>query len=637
MNYGVFIIYHSYFIIRLKTFISHHSSLLKMTKRYPGVRPFETEDKDLFFGRESDIKDLSDLIALERLVVLFGKSGYGKSSLINAGIMPHLGQLDDADDTPLLPLTIRLGSFTDGSASPIETILAKLNERDATQQAKYAPTEVSSFLDTLLPEQPLWYHFKQRQTDDKRRFILIFDQFEEFFTYPLAQQVAFKSQLAELLYQDTPQIVREAAPTLSKDQRRLLVNPLEIKVLFAIRADRMSFLDSMKDKLPAILQKRYELKGLTEEQAKEAIQKPAQAPQPPEGETTRSAKSSPGEGKLTLFTTQRETTRSAASFPFGGGGGFASQPFTYTDNALRVMTQKLSETKVSQRSGIEAFQLQILCEYLEDKIIKGEIPNNRIEPAYFEDKIDEIYEGYYQRLIDKLDPSVRTAAQLLIEEDLIYHNEKTGDSRRESRDSGRLLDKDGITQELLDALESNFLLRREVNSLGGIGYEVSHDTLIAPILKSKKERNAIEEQERLKIEEDEKEIERLRLADEAEKEKSRNKELQKALTNAKNSRHLLFLALVAMTWLTYESRKQKSIALEEKAKAEKSLKDYLEAQKAKEMTEFKIDLNKIKQVLQGGNCPTPEQLQKMQDMKTKYQTDSDLRDQIDRIPLGNCR
>ena len=275
-----------------------------MTKRYPGVRPFETEDKDLFFGRESDIKDLSDLIALERLVVLFGKSGYGKSSLINAGIMPHLGQLDDADDTPLLPLTIRLGSFTDGSASPIETILAKLNERDATQQAKYAPTEVSSFLDTLLPEQPLWYHFKRRQTDDKRRFILIFDQFEEFFTYPLAQQVAFKSQLAELLYQDTPQIVREAAPTLPKDQRRLLANPLEIKVLFAIRADRMSLLDSMKDKLPAILQKRYELKGLTEEQAKEAIQKPALAPPAPEGGSAR--------------------TESSPS----GRGGFVSPPFT---------------------------------------------------------------------------------------------------------------------------------------------------------------------------------------------------------------------------------------------------------------------------------------------------------------------
>ena len=169
---------------------------------------------------------------------------------------------------------------------------------------------------------------------------------------------------------------------------------------------------------------------------------------------------------------------------------------------------------------------------MEDKIIKGEIPNNRIEPAYFEDKIDEIYEGYYQRLIDKLDPSVRKAAQLLIEEDLIYHNEKTGDSRRESRDSGRLLDKEGITQKLLNDLESNFLLRREVNSLGGISYEVSHDTLIAPILKSKKERKEVEEQERLKIEEAKKEVAKIQFEKEAEHERQRNEELQKAFKEA---------------------------------------------------------------------------------------------------------
>ena len=134
-----------------------------------------------------------------------------------------------------------------------------------------------------------------------------------------------------------------------------------MKVLFAIRADRMSLLDSMSDKLPAILQKRYELKGLTEEQAKEAIEKPA-----------------------------THSDRVTQSHPITQ---FASPSFTYSSEALQVMTQKLSETKVSQRTGIEAFQLQILCEYLEDKIIKGEIPNNHIEPPYFADKINAFMKG----------------------------------------------------------------------------------------------------------------------------------------------------------------------------------------------------------------------------------------------------
>ncbi|MBK8194997.1 MAG: hypothetical protein IPK76_17970 [Lewinellaceae bacterium] len=57
--------------------------------RYPGVRPFETSEKHLFFGRSRDIEELYDLILLERLTVLFAKSGYGKSSLLKAGVIPR--------------------------------------------------------------------------------------------------------------------------------------------------------------------------------------------------------------------------------------------------------------------------------------------------------------------------------------------------------------------------------------------------------------------------------------------------------------------------------------------------------------------------------------------------------------------
>src|SRR5688572_5201164 len=60
--------------------------------RYPGVRPFEGADADLFFGRDRDKADLLGLIAIEKLIVLFGKSGYGKSSLLNAAIIPALKQ-----------------------------------------------------------------------------------------------------------------------------------------------------------------------------------------------------------------------------------------------------------------------------------------------------------------------------------------------------------------------------------------------------------------------------------------------------------------------------------------------------------------------------------------------------------------
>lgn len=57
---------------------------------YRGILPFRYADRDRFFGWEREIKDLTAKILLYRLVVVFGESGAGKSSLLNAGIIPAL-------------------------------------------------------------------------------------------------------------------------------------------------------------------------------------------------------------------------------------------------------------------------------------------------------------------------------------------------------------------------------------------------------------------------------------------------------------------------------------------------------------------------------------------------------------------
>ena len=227
-------------------------------KRYPGVKPFETSEKDLFFGREKDIEDLLDYIWLEKIVVLFGKSGYGKSSLINAGILPEIEQ-------EAVPIIVRIGSYVAGqSAAPIESLRNKIEE--VLQNNPEA-----DFLENEKIPKNLWQLLKRKQTRKQRRFVFIFDQFEEFFTHPLPEQQRFNEQLAHLLYTEVPQAVRNLNDTFSDTQQTFIATPFEAKVLFAIRADRMSLLDSMKDKLPAILQKRYELKGLSAEQALGAL------------------------------------------------------------------------------------------------------------------------------------------------------------------------------------------------------------------------------------------------------------------------------------------------------------------------------------------------------------------------------
>jgi hypothetical protein len=470
-------------------------------KRYPGVKPFETADRALFFGRDRDIEDMLDLIGLEKLMVLFSKSGYGKSSLINAGLLPKI-------EHDALPIVVRFGSYVAGQTLPLEQVLRKTEEK-----LVYNPE--ADFIEGLPVPKTLWHLFKRKQSSEQQRFVLIFDQFEEFFTYPLADQKAFKEQLE---------------------------------------------------------------------------------------------------------------------------GDYDSPPFTYSENALRVMTQKLAETKASQKSGIEAFQLQILCEYLEDKIIKGEIPKNIIEPQCFEDKINDIYEGYYQRLIDKLDPAVQHQAQLLIEEQLIFSDEKTGEARRLSVDSGVLMHDAQISQSLLNQLESHFLLRREATSTGGFNYEVTHDTMIAPILKTKAERQAREFAEKQALEA-----------------KARRRKMWIygsliALVMA------IILAVGAKMWqLTNEAIKAKNEAIEaknqaiqaqkqaviEQEKAVRALEARDSVKRVEDSTNFISALQNAKIILKGGNCPPEELNQSIQTRKEHNQLTKALQLTIDTIRLlstqNNCK
>ena len=96
----------------------------RLSRRYPGVTPFEREQEHLFFGRDQEIADLLRLTALERLLVLFGKSGHGKSSLLNAGVLPKLPAAFRGKTC--VPIAVRLGAYARGeSLPPKEALLAE--------------------------------------------------------------------------------------------------------------------------------------------------------------------------------------------------------------------------------------------------------------------------------------------------------------------------------------------------------------------------------------------------------------------------------------------------------------------------------------------------------------------------------
>ncbi|HEX3552398.1 MAG TPA: pentapeptide repeat-containing protein [Thermoanaerobaculia bacterium] len=57
---------------------------------WPGPKPYDESDWELFFGRDRDIDVIAQKLATEQLTVLLGASGSGKTSLIRAGLVPLL-------------------------------------------------------------------------------------------------------------------------------------------------------------------------------------------------------------------------------------------------------------------------------------------------------------------------------------------------------------------------------------------------------------------------------------------------------------------------------------------------------------------------------------------------------------------
>lgn len=518
--------------------------------RYPGVRPFEADQQAIFFGRKDDTERVLALLTVERLCVLYGKSGHGKSSLLNAGVIPGLPEKGIKTKRRYIPITIRFNIWTERES-------LTLYDKIAFQLANAVRDLVPAAID--LPENlpnSLWGAFKRWKQASDTTFILLFDQFEEFFSYPEAQQLAFKEQLAELLYTDYPQFLEDNEGNLTADQEEHLADKIDARALLAIRSDRLSELDRLKDRLPAILNKRHELRALDIEQAREAIIGPA------------------GEG---------------ADLPDFGRDEFGSAAFQYDKAALDTILRELTGRKGVEAGRIEAFLLQIVCASIEKKVadqglrevFTGDLPN-----------FDTVFEDYYQDRINELPQSERMAARRVLEQGLLLIETQTGEGRRLSRDAGELGQAFEVTPDVLQNLERTYLIRREVNSLGGFNYELSHDTLIAPVLKARKEQEAIEEAERFERERLEAEARALEAERQAAEEKLRAEEAERLRKAAEKGqrRARMFAVLASVVALLavgafFFAVQQRRLAEQKTRETEKALSSLREANRERDKEE----------------------------------------------------
>jgi WD40 repeat protein len=133
------------------------------TSPYKGLKKFEPEDKDLFFGRDQFLTGLVNELEQTNLILLLGASGSGKSSVIRAGLIPWLTQKWGSR-------LVKLMFTPDGD--PFESLYASLLGKHKQAEAQIAREAKADTLTQVVT--------RLKQPDDY--YLIFIDQLEELFT-----------------------------------------------------------------------------------------------------------------------------------------------------------------------------------------------------------------------------------------------------------------------------------------------------------------------------------------------------------------------------------------------------------------------------------------------------------------------
>jgi WD40 repeat protein len=218
------------FVGRLQAIASDESDT-RDANPYKGLLEYRLSDSEIFFGRSQAIRELLAGVRRGALTVLHSESGSGKTSLLQAGLSPHL--IADGH----LPLYLR-----PYNADPA-LVIKRAFLADPRQAPTLATAPLRDFLfkvcEVLGPETGLY---------------ILLDQFEEMFTQQdEAARAEFVRELAECLNDET----------------------LNVRWVLALRTEHFGNLANFRPTIRNPYENDYRLNRLTRAEAQEVIVTPA--------------------------------------------------------------------------------------------------------------------------------------------------------------------------------------------------------------------------------------------------------------------------------------------------------------------------------------------------------------------------
>lgn len=387
---------------------------------YVGPRPYERYQRQNFYGRNREARDLLSLLLAERAVLFYAQSGAGKTSLLNARIIPGL----EEEGFIVLPMA-RVGSdLPPGvNAADVDNIFVfsvLMGLCGASPNLQVLPGQtIGSFLKSYLSEES-----DQGNIDSSALPLLILDQFEELFT---THRDRWKE--AEGLFIQLAAAMGEIP---------------ELGILFSMREDYVAEIEPYAPLLPRRLRARFRMEQLGPEGALEAVVKPAEN----------------------------------AGIHFAPG---VAERLVDELRSVKVASPRADEgEQVILGPFVEPVQLQVVCQQLwenlpeqEDRLIEWD------EVEQYGD-IDQALTDFYEKTLQAAGTKALVKERRLrhwFSEKLITPMQTRGLALR-GRDETA-----GLSNAAVEVLEHHHIIRSEMRA-GARWYELAHDRLVDPILQS---------------------------------------------------------------------------------------------------------------------------------------------------------
>jgi AAA+ ATPase superfamily predicted ATPase len=193
---------------------------------------YTKDDRDIFFGRDHEIEELYQRVFDSKLLLVYGVSGTGKSSLI------HCGLANKFQETDWLPLVIRRGG------NIIESMTTAIKSASITEQQN----KFSSSGDFKKGVRSLYL-------DHYKPVFFIFDQFEELF-----------------IFGD-----KEERRTFISIVKSLTESDLQCRMIFVMREEYMAGITEFEKYIPTIFSNRVRIEKMSHMNALDAIKGPCKA------------------------------------------------------------------------------------------------------------------------------------------------------------------------------------------------------------------------------------------------------------------------------------------------------------------------------------------------------------------------